>query len=132
MADPKKALETALYALLDGYAGITWPVFNTEGTGTAFEYIVFQAAGGDDDHMKKRGYLYSYQVVGIHTNRATAEDMSAAIEACLATAKSTLSVAGHAIIWAERREPVDYPQPLSDGRMVHHVGGTYDFMLREV
>lgn len=132
--DPKKALETALFALLDGWPTMTWPVYNTEGTGTTFEYVVFQAVGGEDDHMKKRGYLYSYQVVGIHTNRATAEDMSAAIEACLATAtrSGALSVAGHAIIWAERTQAIDVPQPLSDGRMVHHVGGTYEFMLREV
>jgi len=42
-----------------------------------------------------------------------------------------MSVAGFSIIWAERINPVDYTQELPDGQMVYHVGGMYQFMLRE-
>ena len=74
--DPKEGLEAELFTLLD--AELAWPVYNTTATGSSFAYVVFQAMNGDDDHMKKRGHTYEYQVVGIHTDRLTALGMSAA------------------------------------------------------
>lgn len=129
--DPKEGLEAELFTLLD--AELAWPVYNTTATGSSFAYVVFQAMNGDDDHMKKRGHTYEYQVVGIHTDRLTALGMSAAIEAALATARTSMSIAGYHVIWAERVNPIDYTQTLPDEMTtVHHVGGVYQFRLREV
>jgi hypothetical protein len=130
VADPKQLLEAALFSLLD--TSLTWPVYNTFAIANSFAYVVFQAVGGEDDHMKKRGHEYEYQVVGIHTDRLTALQMSAAVEAALATARAAMSITGYGLIWAERVGPIDYTEELPDGVLVHHVGGTYQFMLREV
>lgn len=131
MAEPKKLVETALYSLLDGAGSITWTVYNTRATGQTFEYVVFQTAGGDDDgyHLKDRGYIYDYQIVGISTNRGTALDMNAAIDTVMAT--GALSVAGHGLVRVSRTAMVDYTQITEDGEAIYFAGGIYQIELEE-
>ena len=129
MAEPKKLLETALFGLLD--TALSCTVYNTRAAGSTFNYVVFQAAGGDDDWylMKKRGHVYDYQVVAVHTDRSAALDLNATLDGAMA---GTLSVSGYGVVSVTRVEPVDYTQVLEDGQMLHYVGGVYRIELEEV
>jgi hypothetical protein len=133
MAEPKKLLETALFGLLD--AALSCAVYNTRAAGSTFNYVVFQAAGGDDDWylMKKRGHVYDYQVVAVHTDRSAALDLNATLDGAMAGAMAgTLSVSGYGVVSVARVDPVDYTQVLEDGQMLHYVGGVYRIELEEV
>lgn len=125
MADPKKALEAQIYALL---ATGSWPVFNTKAVATSFAYVVFQAIGGDDDgyHLKNRTWVYAYQVKGIHLDRALALDMFTEFDALMATG---LTVAGFGTVQVVRTSPVDYTEVTTDGEYIYHVGGVYEIEL---
>ena len=131
MAEPKLGLETALYSYLAGMlTGYT--VHNTVAAGTAFDYVVFQAAGGADDdyHHKRRGRVYAYQIAGIHTDRSVALAMHVAIDGAMAGAKA-LSVSGQAAVRVTRTGAVDYTEVTPDGTHIHHVGGVYEIELEE-
>ena len=130
MSEPKALLEAALYSLLN--TGLTPEVYNTQAAaGAAFNYVVFQAAGGDDVwyHAKERGYVYEYQIVGIHTTRAQALAMNAAIEAAMDGAKAGLSVSGFGVVRVTRDRPIDYTQVTPDNETIHFVGGIYQIEL---
>lgn len=129
MAEPKATLEAALWSLLD--TALSYNVYNTRAAGSMFEYVVFQAVGGDDQWyaMKKRGWQYDYQVVGVHTSRATALAMNASLDVAMAGA---LSVTGYSVVSVVRTDPVDYTQVLEDGQTLHYVGGVYRIELEEV
>lgn len=132
MAEPKSLLEAALYSYLAAQLS-SYDVYNTVATGTEFNYVVFQAAGGFDDdyHAKSRGRVYSYQIVGIHTARATALAMFVALDAAMAAAKGSLSVSGQAVVRVTRTDPIDYTEVTPDGTHIFHVGGSYDIELED-
>ena len=131
MAEPKLLLETALYSYLD--AQLSYTVYNTVASGSSFNYVVFQAVGGTDYdyHMKDRGRVYAYQVVGIHTNRSTALAMHVAIDGAMSSAKGSLSVSGQGVVRITRTDVIDYTEVTPDGTHIHHVGGVYEVELEE-
>ena len=132
MAEPKLTLETALYSYLAAQLS-AYDVFNTNASGSSFDYIVFQFVGSADDdyHMKQRGRVYAYQIVGIQTDRSTALTMNAAIDAAMAGAKSTVTVSGQALVRVTRTDVVDYTEITPDGTAIHHVGGVYEIELED-
>ena len=132
MAEPKLLLETALYSYLNTQLS-SYTVYNTVAAGSSFNYIVFQSAGSADYdyHHKKRGRVYDYQVVGIHTDRSTALAMHVAIDAAMAAAKGSLSVSGQGVVRVTRTDVIDYTEITPDGTSIHHTGGVYAIELEE-
>lgn len=127
MADPKYALEAALYAALD--AALSWPVFNGYALVDGFDYVIVTPAGGIDDHHRLRAYDYEYQIVAVSLDRAAALAQAAAIDAAIEA--SSLAVAGFDLPWKQRTTVVDYSQHLDDNRPLWLVGGIYLFHVRE-
>jgi hypothetical protein len=124
MADPKGAIETALYAALVAGLGGT-AVYNTTALAASLPYVVMQASGGDDEgyHLKAQGWIYRYDVLGVAETRAAAVALNALFTGTL---KTGLTVAGYSTVSVTRTAPLDYPQTLPDGGWVFFVGGTYE------
>ena len=130
MADPRLLLETSLESVLD--AALTPAVFNTIATG-AFDYVVFTVVGSDDTwyNMKKRGYVYEYEVVGINRDRATALGYANALDTAMAAAEDSLSLVGYTVIEIRRVAVVDERDTLPDSGRIFRCGGRYEIELEE-
>jgi hypothetical protein len=124
MADPKGAIENALYAGLTTAMAPT-VVYNTTAVVAALPYVVFQASGGDDAgyHLKAQGWIYRYDVLGVAESRAAAVALNATFSG---TMKAGLTVSGYSTVSVTRTVPLDYRQTLPDRGWVHFVGGTYE------
>ena len=125
MADPKAAIETAIYGALTTALGSSPLVYNTTARVASLPYVVFQASGGDDGmyHLKARTYVYRYDVLAVGTDRADLVGYASTIDGALTGA---LAVSGYSVVEMARREPLDYVQTLEDGTWIWFVGGRYE------
>lgn len=125
MADPKAAIESAIYSTLTTALGSSPLVYNSTARVASLPYVVFQPSGGDDGmyHLKARTYVYRYDVLAVGIDRADLAGYASTVDATL---KGTLSVSGWSVVEMARREPLDYVQTLEDGTWVFFVGGRYE------
>lgn len=127
-----KAVETALYTRLSGYAALTTALGGTRiynryvQPGTTRPYVVFAHTGGGPENTYPGGLQSdSYLVKAVADSLSAAATLDEHIKAALHAQEANVTVTGYTTLWVRRTEEVQMAEESANGDLIWHYGAYY-------
>mgnify|MGYP001427463526 CR=1 FL=1 len=127
-----KAVETALYSRLSGYAVLTAAlggarIYNRYAPpGTARPYVVFFHAGGGPENTYPGGLESdTYMVKAVADSVSAAATIDEHIKAALHAQESNIAVTGYTTLWVRRTDEAQTVEVAANGDLIWHYGAYY-------